>query len=86
MRLRGEITTPQAWAYVAAQLAGGILGVWAAHAMFGLPVLELSTKARTGMGQWVSEAIATFGATGPALFFIASVVLAIGLLLNRRSA
>lgn len=61
MRLRGEITTPQAWAYVTAQLAGGIMGVWAAHVMFGLPVLELSTKARTGMGQWVSEAIATFG-------------------------
>jgi len=61
MRLRGEITKPQAWAYVAAQLAGGILGVWAAHVMLGLPVLEFSTKARNGMGQWVSEAIATFG-------------------------
>jgi glycerol uptake facilitator-like aquaporin len=61
MRLRGEVTTPQGLAYVLAQLAGGILGVWAAHVMFGLPVLELSTKARTGMGQWVSEAIATFG-------------------------
>jgi len=46
---------------VAAQLAGGILGVWAAHVMFGLPVLELSTKARTGIGQWTGEAIATFG-------------------------
>ncbi len=61
MRLRGEITTVAAWAYVAAQLSGGILGVWAAHVMFGLPVLELSTKARTGIGQWAGEAIATFG-------------------------
>lgn len=44
-----------------AQLAGGILGVWAAHVMFGLPVLELSRHARTGTGQWLGEAIATFG-------------------------
>jgi glycerol uptake facilitator-like aquaporin len=61
MRLRGEIATGPALAYVVAQLAGGILGVWAAHVMFGLPVLELSTKARTGIGQWTGEAIATFG-------------------------
>lgn len=61
MRLRGEIATTPALAYVAAQLAGGILGVWAAHVMFGLPVIELSTKARTGIGQWTGEAIATFG-------------------------
>ena len=47
--------------HVAAQLVGGILGVWAAHVMFGLPVLEISTKARTGIGQWLGEAIATFG-------------------------
>ncbi|RVU05117.1 aquaporin family protein [Novosphingobium umbonatum] len=61
MRLRGEVTTRQGLAYVLAQMAGGILGVWAVHVMFGLPVLELSTKARHGMGQWVSETIATFG-------------------------
>jgi glycerol uptake facilitator-like aquaporin len=61
MRLRGQITTGQGLAYGVAQLAGGILGVWAAQAMFDLPVLELSTKARTGTGQWLSEAIATFG-------------------------
>jgi len=61
MRLRHEIATLPALAYVVAQLAGGILGVWAAHLMFGLPLLELSTKARTGPGQWMGEAIATFG-------------------------
>ena len=61
MRLRGEMTTGAALAYVPAQLVGGILGVWAAHVMFGLPVLELSTKARSGMGQWTGEAIASFG-------------------------
>jgi glycerol uptake facilitator-like aquaporin len=61
MRLRGDIATAAALGHVAAQLAGGILGVWAAHVMFGLPVLEISTKARSGIGQWTGEAIATFG-------------------------
>ncbi|MBT1157402.1 aquaporin family protein [Aminobacter anthyllidis] len=47
--------------YIAAQLAGAILGVWAAHAMFDLPILQFSTTVRTGAGQWLGEAIATFG-------------------------
>ena len=47
--------------YVAAQLAGGILGVWAAHLMFDLPLLQFSAKARTGGGQWAGEFVATFG-------------------------
>ena len=61
MRMRGEIATGPALAYVAAQLAGGVLGVWTAHVMFGVAVLEVSTKARTGIGQWTGEAVATFG-------------------------
>ena len=48
-------------AYVAAQLTGGIMGVWAAHVMFALPVLQVSHHARTGLGQWAGEFIATFG-------------------------
>jgi glycerol uptake facilitator-like aquaporin len=48
-------------AYVAVQLAFGILGVWAAHLMFDLPTLQLSVKARHGFGQWMGEGIATFG-------------------------
>lgn len=60
-RLRGELTSGAALAYVLAQLGGGILGVWAAHVMFGSPVIEISAKARTGLGQWTGEAIATFG-------------------------
>ena len=48
-------------AYIAVQLAFGILGAWAAHLMFDLPTLQLSVKARTGLGQWAGEAIATFG-------------------------
>lgn len=60
-RLRGEIATREAMGFVAAQLVGGVLGVWAAHLMFDLPVLQFSAKARTGAGQWAGEFIATFG-------------------------
>jgi len=60
-RLRGEMGNREALSYPLAQLAGGILGVWAAHLMFDLPILQLSEKARTGMGQWSGELIATFG-------------------------
>ena len=59
--LRGELRWPDAGAYIAAQLVFGILGAWAAHLMFDLPTLQLSVKARTGLGQWTGEAVATFG-------------------------
>lgn len=59
--LRREIGAGLAIAYVAAQLFGGIVGVWSAHLMFDLPILQWSTTARTGTGQWAGEAIATFG-------------------------
>ena len=58
---RRELRRRDAGAYIAAQLGFGILGAWAAHLMFDLPVLQLSVKARTGPGQWTGEAIATFG-------------------------
>ena len=58
---RREIGWSDAGAYIAAQLVGGILGMFAAHAMFDLPLLQLSDRARTGGGQWLSEGIATFG-------------------------
>ena len=61
MAYRRELPWPQAAAYILVQLACGILGAWAAHVMFGLPTLELSVKARHGLGQWTGEAIATFG-------------------------
>ena len=61
IRLRREISSNVAIAFVAAQLGGGILGVWVAHLMFDLPILELSTKVRAGPGQLTGEAIATFG-------------------------
>ena len=58
---RGELPWREATAYVLVQLALGILGAWAAHLMFDLPTLQLSVKARHGLGQWAGEAIATFG-------------------------
>jgi len=61
MRLRGELSTSALLSYVVVQLVFGIAGVWAAHLMFDLPFLQYSMKARTGIGQWAGEAIATFG-------------------------
>lgn len=60
-RLRGDLSTATAVRLIWGQLAGGIPGVWAAHLMFAHPIIELSTKARTGPGQWAGEFIATFG-------------------------
>ena len=47
--------------YLAAQGVGAVLGVWLAHGMFELPLLQVSTHPRVGPGQWLSEATATFG-------------------------
>lgn len=58
---RGEVGGADVPAYVAAQLFGGIAGVWAAHAMFDLPIVQMSDKPRTGTGQWLAEFVATFG-------------------------
>lgn len=58
---RRELGWGDAAAYVLVQIGFGILGAWAAHVMFDLPALQLSVKARTGLGQWTGEAIATFG-------------------------
>ncbi len=58
---RRELAWADAAAYIFVQLVFGIAGAWAAHAMFDLPLLQLSAKARTGPGQWLGEAIATFG-------------------------
>jgi glycerol uptake facilitator-like aquaporin len=58
---RRELSWGDAAAYILVQLAFGILGAFAAHLMFSLPTLQLSVKARTGLGQWAGEFIATFG-------------------------
>jgi glycerol uptake facilitator-like aquaporin len=59
--LRGDMTARATALYIGAQLTGAIAGVWAAHLMFELPVLQISLTTRTGFGQWLAEAIATFG-------------------------
>ena len=61
MALRREISARLAAAYVAAQVAGAVLGVWAAHAMFAEPIWQISTKLRDGPAQAWSEVVATFG-------------------------
>ena len=55
-----QLAPHEAAAYVLVQLPAAILGVWLAHAMFALPVLELSRHVRHGQGQWLSEGVATF--------------------------
>lgn len=60
-RIRGEIENWPAVAFVLVQIGAGIAGVWTAHLMFDLPVMQYSIKPRTGAGQWLGEAIATFG-------------------------
>jgi glycerol uptake facilitator-like aquaporin len=59
--LRRDMSARATALYIGAQLAGAILGVWAAHLMFELPVLQISLTTRSGFGQWLAEAIATFG-------------------------
>jgi glycerol uptake facilitator-like aquaporin len=61
MALRRQLTPTAATAYVLAQIAGCILGAWLAHAMFELPILQISQTVRTGNGQWIAELVAAFG-------------------------
>ena len=61
MTARGELASPLCAAYVAAQLAGAVLGAWLAHAMFDASIVQYSTKVRSGWGQWIAEAVATAG-------------------------
>lgn len=61
MRLRGELDTRATLAYIGVQCVAAIAGVVLAHAMFDLPLLQPGTHARTGVAQWLSEAIATCG-------------------------
>lgn len=59
--VRGALPQHDAALYVVVQVAGGIVGVWAAHMMFDLPLWQLSATARTGPGQWFAEIVASFG-------------------------
>lgn len=61
MAARGALPKGELLPYVAAQLLGAMLGAWLAHAMFELPIWQFSAKLRGGQGQWIAEAVATFG-------------------------
>ena len=61
MAARGALPRSLLLPYVAAQLVGAMLGAWLAHAMFDVGILQLSSKVRSGGGQWLAEAVATFG-------------------------
>ena len=61
MALRGELPWTRLAGYVPAQLLGAALGAVLAHAMFDLPLLQVSSRLRTGTGQWIAEAVATAG-------------------------
>lgn len=60
MWLRRALPLREAILYIAAQIAGCILGAWLAHAMFELPILQASLHSRTGLSQALSEGVATF--------------------------
>lgn len=59
--MKRELRPNAALLYVAAQIVGGIAGTLAAHAMFEMPLIQISQTVRSGNGQWTSEAVASFG-------------------------
>jgi len=59
--LKRELRPDAALLYVTAQIAGGIVGAIVAHAMFELPLIQVSQTVRSGNGQWIAEAVASFG-------------------------
>jgi glycerol uptake facilitator-like aquaporin len=59
--LRGDFPKRDIPAFLIAQFAGALLGVAAAHLMFDLPLIQYSIKARSSLGLWWSEVVATFG-------------------------
>ena len=65
MAFRGELgpgrQAPMVFVYIGCQLVGAVAGAWLAHAMFDLPILQLSAKLRASPGQWLAEAVATAG-------------------------
>jgi glycerol uptake facilitator-like aquaporin len=59
--LWGRLDRKSLLAYWGAQFAGAVVGIFLAHAMFALPILQLSLKERVGLHLGVSEFVATFG-------------------------
>jgi glycerol uptake facilitator-like aquaporin len=83
MASRVDLSVQDTLAYIAVQIIGGCLGAIVAHLMFGLDLLQLGSTARTGVGQWAGEFIATFGLIATILGCIAfkpkAVATAVGL-------
>ncbi len=61
MAARGALSWRLLVPYIAAQLLGAVSGAWLAHAMFDMRIVQVSTHVRSGSGQWIAEAVATFG-------------------------
>ena len=55
----GHLNLKKMLGYWACQFTGAIAGIWLTHLMFGLPIIQESTKVRTGFGIWASEFIST---------------------------
>ncbi len=81
--IRRDISGTDAAAFVTAQIIGALLGVLCAHIMFDLPAYFASENIRTGPGQWLAEAVATFGLVSAILgclrFRAAAIPYAVGL-------
>jgi glycerol uptake facilitator-like aquaporin len=81
--LRKEMPWPEMVLFWTAQIIGGIFGALVAHAMFELPLVQLSSTPRTGPGQWIAEIVAAFGLIltilGCLARNIAAVPMAVGL-------
>ncbi|MDX2276179.1 MAG: MIP/aquaporin family protein [Hyphomonadaceae bacterium] len=60
MALRREVSVVSALLYMPIQVGGCVLGAWLAHAMFALPIMQVSTHVREGASQILSEGVATF--------------------------
>ncbi|MDP8997931.1 MAG: aquaporin family protein [Pseudomonadota bacterium] len=61
MCMTGRMAWPRLLPFVFCQVVGAVVGVWLAHAMFDLSILEISTKQRWSTGHWIAEVTATFG-------------------------
>lgn len=61
MLISKKISIKDAHIFIGLQILGAGLGVMIAHGMFGLEILQISSKLRQGPSQGFSEVIATFG-------------------------
>ena len=86
MRILRQIDTPLAALFIIAQVAGGLSGTFLAHLMFEETVVQISSNAREGPAQWLSEGVATFALLaaiiGTVRFRPEAVAYAVGLVIT----